>query len=179
LFCYDAGVKRTLFLLAFSLFAVSQERELDWKTSKPLPAELVAIIRASLGSSNGTDDATIQKEVRTGEVRLNRRGGHGLVAQGFCSPTGNCAFWVFEGKNGSYSTLLEAPKSVQTFEFSAHETHGYRDLMTSMHGSAWYSELHFYRFDGRMYVLDHCAARDYQGENEKALKRPKITPLPC
>ena len=173
-------MSRTLFLLAtLSLLAVSQKRDLDWKASKPLPTELVAIIRASLRSSNATDDATIQKEVRTGKVRLNRRDGHGLVAQGFCSPTGNCAFWVFEEKNGSYRTLLEAHKSVQTFEFSTHETQGYRDLMTSMHGSAWYSELNFYRFDGRMYVLDHCAARDYQGENEKVLKWPRITPRPC
>ena len=62
-------------------------------------------------------------------------------------------------------------------------THGYQDVRTWMHGSAFESGVTIYKFDGRQYRAVYCADylytyQDSRGEWHET-KRPRITQEPC
>jgi hypothetical protein len=79
----------------------------------------------------------------------------GLAIKGgggcFCSPTGNCALWIYQLRNGKYQLVLSRG-SVQSFGFLKSRSHGYPDLVTWQHGSATMSAAKLFRFDGNRYV---------------------------
>lgn len=79
----------------------------------------------------------------------------GLAIKGgggcFCSPTGNCAFWIYQLKDGKYRAVLSRG-SVQSFGFLKSRSHGYPDLVTWSHGSATMSAAKLFRFDGKRYA---------------------------
>jgi hypothetical protein len=64
-------------------------------------------------------------------------------------------------------------------------THGYRDVRTWKHGSAWDSGVTVYEFDGRRYRAARCAGYSYSysyldsHDERHDLKRPRVTPEPC
>jgi len=101
-----------------------------------------------------------------------------IVVQGrgtcLCSATGNCAFWIFKKTTSGFKTVL-ATDLVQDFNFKNTRTNGYRDLVTSAHGSISDSELRVFRFDGTRYRLKKCYDKRYM----YPMKYPKITPEPC
>jgi len=82
-----------------------------------------------------------------------------LAVQGrgfcFCSPTGNCAFWLELGKRGHYRTVLETDM-VQRFGFIKSKTNGLPDLVAWSHGSATESGGRLFQFNGDHYV-DICS----------------------
>ncbi len=96
----------------------------------------------------------------------------------FCSPTGNCAFWVYQLKNGKYRSLLETDM-VQLFGFLKSRTHGYPDLVIWSHGSATMSGAELFRFDGDQYVASGGWEEEYEylGEDGQIVKvdKPRIT----
>lgn len=96
-----------------------------------------------------------------------------------CSPTGNCAFWVFRLTENSYGALLQA--EAQTFTLQRSHTHGLLDIVLARHGSAWESEVKVYKFDGKSYREGDCYSAAWEqlgsdGELHK-LKEPKL--IPC
>ena len=94
----------------------------------------------------------------------------------------NCAAWVFRKTARGYEMLLDAD-SVQTVKPQKTSTRGYRDIITSMHGSAWDSGLTLYKFDGRRYRRVACYQRTYRYRdrrgNFRELRRPRATPEKC
>jgi hypothetical protein len=106
----------------------------------------------------------------------------GLAIKGgggcFCSVTGNCAFWIYQLKNGKYRLVLSRG-SVQTFGFLKSQTHGYPDLVTWSHGSATMSPARLFRFDGNRYVASGGwdVEFEYLGDDGQIVKpdEPRIT----
>lgn len=107
----------------------------------------------------------------------------GLAIQGqstcFCSPTGNCEFWIYQLKSGKYRAILKLG-SVQMFGFLKSRTHGYPDLVTWSHGSATESGGRLFRFDGNRYVASGRWDEEYEylGDDGKIVTpdKPRITP---
>jgi hypothetical protein len=96
-----------------------------------------------------------------------------------CSPTGNCGFWVLH-KSGKAFEVLLATGNVQGFSVQSTRTHGYRDLMTSSHGSASMHGLTLYKFDGKQYQQTDCAMEEYMMREDGSIAdRPVITSTPC
>jgi hypothetical protein len=96
-----------------------------------------------------------------------------------CGGTGNCSFWILREKPGGFDTLL-ATDMVQTFSMETSTRNGYKDVMTSAHGSAFYSDLALYQFDGKQYRKTHCAREEYkQREDGSFSDKPTITPTEC
>jgi hypothetical protein len=106
----------------------------------------------------------------------------GLAIQGrggcFCSPTGNCEFWIYQLKNGKYRAVLRKG-SVQTFGFLKSRTHGYPDLVTWSHGSATQTGARLFRFDGNRYAASGGwdVEFEYLGDDGQIVKpdEPRIT----
>jgi hypothetical protein len=108
-----------------------------------------------------------------------------LVVRGRGSLCGasNCVFWIYGRTSSGYERLLDDGRSMQTLERMRTISHGYRDLRTWMHGSAWDGGVILYKFDGRRYRAAQCAGYSYSyldaHDVRHELKRPRITPRPC
>ena len=69
---------------------------------------------------------------------------------------------------------------VQRFLAKNTRTNGYRDIQTSAHGSATFSEFTLYKFNGKRYKAAQCWDRNYEMlEDGSTAKRPTITAVPC
>jgi hypothetical protein len=95
----------------------------------------------------------------------------------FCSPTGNCAFWVVILSGSSFSVILKTIR-VQRYEVLSATAHGRPDLELIAHDSAFQSTHVVYRFDGSRYQRMECAAWDYEDKQnpDRALAKPDVTP---
>jgi hypothetical protein len=106
--------------------------------------------------------------------------GHQYLVQGrgscFCSPTGNCSFWVVVPVGDTFRVLLKAP-AIQTATVRPQMTRGHPDLDVSMHDSAFETTHWTYRFDGRRYRIAKCADWDYQDRKnpDRILREPRVT----
>ncbi len=96
-----------------------------------------------------------------------------------CSATGNCEFWAVRQK-GTRLELLLKTFMVQWFSVRNTRTNGYRDIQTSAHGSATFSELTLYKFNGKRYKAAQCWDRIYElQEDGSNAQKPTITAVPC
>jgi hypothetical protein len=116
-------------------------------------------------------------------VDLNGDGVPEVICQprgvGFCSPTGNCPFWVFQKTSLGYKLVLQKG-SVQNFTIQPTRTNGYLDLVLGTHGSATEQTLYVYRFRDGRYRRTDCYDADWRylgkdGEYHDS-KEPQITP---
>ena len=154
-------------------------------TSKDISADDRAMLLDSLlpqfkNSANPKEQA-LQTRVKL--VDLNGDGVPELICQasGFdlCSPTGNCAFWIFQKTPAGYRRLLSRG-SVQNFTIQPTRTSGFADLVLGMHGSATEQVLSLYRFREGQYRKAGCydASWQYLGKDGEYhdSKQPRITP---
>lgn len=96
-----------------------------------------------------------------------------------CGGTGNCEFWILREKPGGFDTLLET-NMVHLFSVERSSSNGYKDLMTSAHGSAFYSDLALYQFDGKRYRKTHCAGEEYEQRKDGSTSdKPMIIANEC
>lgn len=95
-----------------------------------------------------------------------------------CGATGNCWFWVLQREGKGFRVLLETDM-VHLFSVETSRKNGYRDILTSSHGSAFYSDLVLYRFDGAQYRATDCGSVDYEGEDGGMAKRPRLARTEC
>lgn len=119
------------------------------------------------------------------QIDLNGDGKPELKVQGINSGicgNANCPTWVFRKLGSHYQMLLDAG-AIQQIRLQNAFTHGYRDIITSMHGSAWDSGETLYKFDGKRYQRVACFYRTYHYQDEhgkiRELKRPKISRVKC
>jgi hypothetical protein len=117
-------------------------------------------------------------------VDLNHDGVPEVVVHGQGSICGAywCPYWIYRRTSTGYERLLDAG-NIQVLEPRATTSHGYRDVRTWMHGSAWDSGVTLYKFDGRRYRRAECAGYSYRyldsHDRSHELKRPIITPERC
>ena len=98
-----------------------------------------------------------------------------------CHSNANCPIWIYRRAGAGYERLLDAG-NIALLEAQQTFTHGYRDIMTTRHGSAWHSDLTLYRFDGREYRRSACFSwSDILGRDGeyRELKKPRITRVAC
>jgi hypothetical protein len=162
----------------------------DWKNSQELgpadridkskelsPAERILLTQAI--RDQGQKQNVLETRVK--EIDINGDGHPEVIAQSSsdenCSPTGNCAFWIFERSTKGYVSILSA--EAQTFTLQPSKTHGFSDIITGRHASATESELTVFKFDGTEYRDFGCfdanwSALGADGEYRE-LKRPHIS----
>lgn len=96
----------------------------------------------------------------------------------FCSPTGNCDFWIYAHKGGKYWVILETG-SVQMFGFMKSRTRGFPDLVAWSHGTATETGGRLFRFNGKRYESTGEWDEDYEylGDNGQIVMpaKPRIT----
>jgi hypothetical protein len=94
----------------------------------------------------------------------------------------NCAHWVYRQTPDGYQLLLDADV-VQHIELQKTKSHGYYDLMTFEHSSAFESAATLYKFDGRRYQQKGCFWQTYEYPDKSGVirewERPRITPVKC
>ena len=114
---------------------------------------------------------------RDGEPELEVHG----IGVGICGAA-NCPTWIHSKVGTGYQLLLDAG-SIQRVEPQRTFTNGYRDIMTSIHGSAWDSDLTLYKFDGKQYQRVRCFYRSYRYKDRRSRMREwrgaRITPVKC
>ena len=156
------------------------------------PEERKAIIEAisvqlrpgrKLGSP--ASEKKLLNDVENTNVKLVDLNGDGIpevIAQGsgqeYCSPTGNCDFWVFMRSGNGYNLILER-EAVQTFAISSKRTNGFNNLVLGQHGSAFKRDLFVYRFAEGKYRLGPCYTANWErlaGDEWQQVKNPIITP---
>jgi hypothetical protein len=100
------------------------------------------------------------------KVYLGQRLGIGIAVWGrgscFCSPTGNCEFWLARKENGRYRILLTTDM-VNEFGFLKDSPQGARNLVTWEHGSAFLAVAHLYAFNGQQYETTCGWQEEYSG----------------
>ena len=134
---------------------------------------------------DGDAPMTPEQHFAPEEIDLNGDGTPEAVVKGsgcLSSPTGNGWLGIYRRTKGGYEQLLDAGV-VQTYRFLASRSHGYRDLVATMHGSAYDSAVFLLRFDGKRYKLRECYDRNYQildsKGDELVLKKPQVTRISC
>jgi hypothetical protein len=109
-------------------------------------------------------------------VDLNNDGKPELIVRGYCAVVGNCSTWIFRRRSGAYQSLLN--DDAQLVRIGRAGSHGYRDVVFKVHGSAYESNFLTYRFDGEQYHLKECLYRNYSYIDKKGRlherKRPQI-----
>ena len=174
------GVLCASFLLAVKSFAAQQRRTIE------VPKEIVEQLM---------QDEELRKLIHLGEngradnlvaepVELNRDGKPELKVHGIGDICGaaNCETWIFRKVGNKYQMLLDAG-SIQRIELQKTFSHGYRDLIASMHGSACDSDLTLYKFDGQKYQRVTCFFRTYRYPDRRGQmrewKQAKISRREC
>jgi len=165
---------------AFAERARSQ-REVGKEAS--IPKKILKELVAANPSDDPGCDAGDGKNWEAHQFLLEANAPGGLAIQGrgqcFCSPTGNCDFWIYQLRNGRYRVILEIG-TVQTFGFLKSRTHGYPDLVVWSHGSATDYGVRLFRFRGGRYAASGSWEEEYQylDEHDQIVKpdKPRITP---
>ena len=102
-----------------------------------------------------------------------------VLARGecFCSPTGNCSFWVLVPSGSTFAVILSTFR-VEGIQILPSATSGHPDLELFGHNSAFETTHVLYRFDGTRYRRGTCVEWSYQDEKdpERILKTPRISP---
>lgn len=140
------------------------------------------LLRPDLGPLfQGEAAAQLDASIRSFRAeRLNLGGARALAVQPtgdeLCSPTGNCAFWIIDLQ---HRRIILRADEVQTFASDPAPSHGPPDIITSMHGSAFESDLTRWHYEGTQYMRQSCALADYADADGHAYKQPKFTPHSC
>ena len=172
----------TLCLVTLSSAACAESR-----ARATVPSQIIAQISRDTMLPETVDTArdSLSTYLVAVPLELNRDDTPELIVRGtrmMCGATGNCPVWIFRRSEGGFERLLYAT-TVQTIVAQSTVTRGYRDVLTSGHGSATESEYTLYQFDGRVYRAIRCWVSSYRyvdslGEAHD-LEQPRITPAAC
>jgi len=91
-----------------------------------------------------------------GSIALADDGSRQILVQGptlFCGATGNCSYWIFIRHRGQLRLVLDAAGSLIVRNTS---NHGFRDVATGWHMSAYEGVFTVYRWNGTKYEKADC-----------------------
>src|SRR5581483_5208407 len=103
-------------------------------------AEQTEILEQVKQTGGDESEGPLEDELRVRRVSLGSVDGLVIVGSGafFCSPTGNCTTWVFRKQGEHWGSLfLGLAPEAQQFGFERKTSHGIRNLVLSLHGSAF------------------------------------------
>lgn len=164
--------------LAFAFFVLvvpSNAQRIDWKLDSL--REVDGSVRSlSAQDRHGILASLDLKETDVRVQRMQSVSGPLFLVQGIGSVCGanNCVFWILDR---NYKVLLQ--KVTQAFAFQTTTHNGLPDVVTSMHGSAFFSSLSYWRFNGRRYVRSACADIEYGDAEGNQYKKPHISQQRC
>jgi len=113
-------------------------------------------------ASNESLDCVDMLDVR--EIDLNQDNKKEILIRGknfnLCSAVGNCAFWIYEKKNGKFNELLYSTDYIDVTEspnqVKKTKTNNYFDILLKSHWSAADTEYSTYKFNGKKYKENKC-----------------------
>jgi hypothetical protein len=194
------SVISTLVSLLFPMTSASQSPQSTgvpmWKEARrpaargtqiTTPDGIKELLRARHDDCPDSATEAEQTQFDVYKVHLGQRLGAGFAVWGrgpcFCSPTGNCEFWLARKENGKYRILLTTDM-VNEFGFLRALTDGARNLVTWEHGSAFSAVAHLYAFNGQQYETTCGWNEEYTGHELPGGKwvwnpKPKINSNTC
>jgi hypothetical protein len=148
----------------------------------PVPEHILKELAAKAPDDYLPCDRKERNKLEARQILLRSGSVGGLAIQGlgfcYCSPTGNCSFWIYQIRNAKYRLILETDM-VQVFGFLRSRTYGYPDLVTWSHGSATQRSGELFRFDGDQFIACGGWEEEYEylDENGQIVKpaKPRIT----
>ena len=102
---------------------------------------------------------------RVGFIELTQGGGQQVLVQGprlFCGASGNCRYLVFIRQGERLRLVLDAAGN---FLLRNTSSHGFWDVVTSWHMSAYEQVLNVYRWDGAEYQKADCYSVSHDRDN--------------
>jgi hypothetical protein len=131
--------------------------------------------------SDPVTESGLFAQFRVRRVSLSAASNQGLVVQGFgacmCGAVGNCPFWIIG--EGTHPRVLLETGGIQTFAFQKRQSPAHFDLFLGSHDSAMQTDLQRFGFDGSKYQLSGCAVIDWDDQNLRLLRQPRVTPGAC
>jgi hypothetical protein len=112
-------------------------------------------------------------DARIGFIELAEGGGQQVLVQGpslFCGASGNCRYLVFTRQRERLRLVLDAEGD---FVLRKTSSHGFHDVVTSWHMSAYEQLINVYRWDGTEYKRADCYSVNRDRDN--ADKPPEIS----
>lgn len=92
-------------------FAERANKEAHVGKRVPIPTQILKDLVAKAPNDYGWCDREEQRKLDAHQILLSSRLLDGLAIQGdsfcYCSATGNCAFWIYQKRNGKYRMLLK------------------------------------------------------------------------
>lgn len=190
--------------LAVASGILAQSLRDDWKQGPPFTA-LQQVLKYSLANaplSDGEraeiysviDDKTIHESftdqerdkerdtvlsARVGFIALASDGSRQVLVQGpslFCGATGNCSLWIFVRDHRRLRLVLHAGGGILLLRTTS--SHGFRDLATGWHMSAFEEDFMVYRWDGGSYGEADCYIAKWDNSSNPTSNSPTITGCP-
>ena len=195
------GGVSTVAALAAANGILAQSPRDDWKQGPPFTT-LQQVLKYSLADaplSGGEraeiygviDDKTIHESFtdqergkeretvlssRVGFIALAADGSRQILVQGpplFCGATGNCSLWFFVRDHGRLRLALDAGGGILLLRPTS--SHGFRDLATGWHMSAFEEDYMVYRWDGMRYREADCYIATWDNTSNSTGNSPTIT----
>lgn len=131
-------------------------------------------VHDSFTDAQRDDERETVMSARVGSIALTDRGSQQVIVQGptfFCGAAGNCSYWIFIRHHGKLRLVLAAGGcSIMVRNTSSH---GFRDVATGWHLSAFDSETRVYHWNGSKYEQTDCEAVSLDRDDPD--KPPMIT----
>jgi len=192
-------------LIFASLVFGAESFQWDWRHSEALTAkqslrhakvsnaERTAMARAiadqlkpELGGLGGMSEPELEDNVLDTAVKMVDLNGdgtpeviaQGTIADGGCSHTGNCRFWVFE-KSGNDYRLLFYREAIQSFTIQPSRSNGFSDIVLKTQHSATASTLRLLRYNEGRYQEAGCYDANWSAANGEAtheMDEPRLSP---
>ena len=126
------------------------------------------VVHDSFTDAQRDEERETVMSARLGFIELANNGSQQVLVQGprlFCGANGNCSYWVFIRHHGQLRLILDAAGAFLVRNTSSH---GFHDVATSWHMSAYEGVYTDYRWDGTKYAKVDCYTskwdRDYPVE---------------
>lgn len=140
------------------------------------------LLRGQLGPLFQGEGATqLNNAIQSFRAECVSLGGTPAIAvqptgENLCGTAGNCSFWIIDLHR---RRIVLHSDGVQQFAVEQNSKHGFPDVITESHASAFEHELIRWRFTGGSYERADCATQDNADSDGNPFPQPKITPHPC
>jgi hypothetical protein len=126
-------------------------------------AQIFRVIEDFAISEKQKEEPETLMSARVGSIGLAEDGSQQILVQGpyaaFCGASGNCPMWIFIRHSGQMSLALETFGNAVILRGTS--SHGFRDLATASHMSAYEQYFSVYRWNGTKYDSVDCYKATY------------------
>ncbi len=122
-------------------------------------------VQESFTDAQRDEERETVMDARIGFIELTEGGGQQVLVQGpslFCGASGNCRYLVFTRQRERLRLVLDAGGD---FVLRKTSSHGFHDVVTSWHMSAYDQLIKVYRWDGTEYKKADCYSVNRDRDN--------------